>query len=56
METAGGEHDGTVAVTSTRLEGMADFLVVDAHHTFICRHPEVIRATLSFLQSGRFSR
>ena len=49
-------HDGTVEVASTRLAGMADFLVVGANHTFICDHPEVVRQTLNFLDIGRFAR
>ncbi len=47
-------HDGTVEVASTRLAGMADFVVVGANHTFICNHPEVIRQTVHFLDTGRF--
>jgi hypothetical protein len=47
-------HDGTVEVSATRFEGMTDFAVVAAHHTFICDHPEVIAKTVRFLQQGRF--
>jgi pimeloyl-ACP methyl ester carboxylesterase len=49
-----GEDDGTVSVASTRLEGMADFVAVDASHTFIMRSPEVGSQVLSFLRAGRF--
>ncbi len=49
-------HDGTVEVASARLGAMADFLVVRANHTFICDHPEVIRQTVHFLDTGRFRR
>ncbi len=49
-------HDGTVEVASARLAAMADFLVVRANHTFICNHPEVIRETVHFLNSGKFRR
>lgn len=46
--------DGTVAVTSTHLEGMADFVTVDETHTFIMRSPDVALQTLLFLRTGRF--
>ncbi|MAG98650.1 MAG: alpha/beta fold hydrolase [Alphaproteobacteria bacterium] len=47
-------HDGTVEVSRTRFDGMTDFTVVAAHHTFICDHPQVIGKTVRFLRSGRF--
>jgi hypothetical protein len=47
-------HDGTVEVARTRLPGMTDFITIDAHHTFICDHPLVIRQTITFLRTGRF--
>lgn len=50
------EHDGTVEIENTRLPGMKDFLVVTAHHTFICNHPQVICQTITFLKSGVFAR
>ena len=49
-----GEDDGTVAVESARIEGMADFRVVPATHTFIMRHPEAVQEVLHFLEHGRF--
>lgn len=51
-----GEDDGTVGVESAKLEGMADFLVVDENHTYIVRSKEVAREVLYFLRNGRFSR
>lgn len=33
-----------------------DTLAVDAGHTFIAAHPEVVRQTLHFLRHGRFAR
>ena len=48
------DHDGTVEVASTRLGAMTDFLVVRANHTFICDHPEVIRQTMHFIDTGMF--
>lgn len=47
-------NDGTVSVASTRLAGMADFLVVHRSHTFIMRAPEVAAQTIHFLRGGRF--
>ena len=49
-----GENDGTVAVASTQLEGMTDFITVDAGHTFIMRSDEVATQTVQFLKSGHF--
>jgi triacylglycerol esterase/lipase EstA (alpha/beta hydrolase family) len=50
-----GESDGTVSVSSTRLEGMTDFITVDEAHTFIMRSDEVAAQTVRFLTSGRFA-
>ncbi len=49
-----GSHDGTVQVEETTLPGMADFITVNANHTFIVDHDEAIRQTLYFLEHGRF--
>lgn len=49
-----GDDDGVVAVSETRLEGAADFLVVPEIHTFIANHPATIDAVLRFLETGRF--
>ena len=51
---AGEEHDGTVELANTRLEGARDSLVIDAHHTFICDDETVIEQTAAFLQDGQF--
>jgi pimeloyl-ACP methyl ester carboxylesterase len=51
----GGDNDMTVRVDETRLEGAEDFLVVPSTHTFLMTHPEVIRATVEFLESGSFA-
>jgi len=53
---AGHVHDGTVELANTRLEGSRDNIVIDAHHTFICDHDEVIEQTGSFLHDGWFLR
>ena len=49
-----GEDDGVVALDEARLEGAADFLAVEAIHTFIADQPETIRAVKAFLATGRF--
>jgi len=51
-----GEDDGKVAIERTKLEGMADFLVMDVSHAFIMQNPEVVDEVIHFLQKGRFSR
>jgi pimeloyl-ACP methyl ester carboxylesterase len=48
--------DGTVAVSETRLEGMADFTTVAASHAWIMNHPQVPPLVLGFLEHGRFPR
>lgn len=54
LARAGARHDGTVELERTKLRGMADFIAIDAHHTFICGEPEVARQTLAFLETGAF--
>ena len=51
-----GRDDGKVTVARTRVDGMADHLVIHATHPMIMRHPEVIRQTLHFIREGRFDR
>ncbi len=49
-----GPHDGTVSVAETRLDGMADFVTVDASHTWITYDSTTIDLVLRFLEKGRF--
>jgi len=51
-----GDHDGKVSVTSTRLEEMKDFIVVDSGHTFIMNSDAVIHQIITFLRDGKFDQ
>lgn len=48
--------DGKVTVASAQLDGMKDFLVIPATHTFIMRNALAIAQTIHFLRHGRFER
>lgn len=47
--------DGRVSVEDTKLDGMADFVVVEHSHAFMMRMPRTIELTKAFLRDGRFS-
>lgn len=51
-----GENDGKVSVERAKVEGMADFLVLPATHTFIVNNEQAIGQVLYFLEHGRFRR
>ncbi len=46
--------DGRVSVEDTKLEGMADFVVVKHSHAFMMRMREPIELTIRFLETGSF--
>ena len=49
-----GDHDGTVAVAETRLDGLADHVVVPASHSGLLFSPEAADQAAAFLRDGRF--
>lgn len=49
-----GDHDGTVAVTDTRVPGLHDHCVVQASHSGLLVSAEVAEQVACFLQDGRF--
>jgi hypothetical protein len=50
-----GPDDGLVSVKSTKIDGMADFLLVDTSHSMMRYNQTVARETIHFLKNGSFS-
>jgi pimeloyl-ACP methyl ester carboxylesterase len=49
-----GPNDGRVCVARTRVDGMADHLVLHTTHALMMRNSQVIHQTVHFLRHGRF--
>lgn len=49
-----GEHDGTVAVEETRIDGLADHVVIEASHTGLLFSAAAAAQAVAFLRDGRF--
>jgi triacylglycerol lipase len=51
-----GTDDGKVSIESAKLEGMKDFCVIPASHTFIMTNERAIEQALTFLAEGKFAQ
>ena len=47
-------HDGRVSVANTKLDGMADHIVIRSSHPWLPRNSIAIAQTIAFLRGGRF--
>jgi pimeloyl-ACP methyl ester carboxylesterase len=47
-------HDGRVSVENSRIDGMADHIVVDTSHPWLVRNSVAVAQTIAFLQDGTF--
>lgn len=49
-----GDDDGLVSLESTKVTGMADFIIVESNHAWMRYSQEVARQTIAFLRCGTF--
>ena len=49
-------HDGKISVPRTRVEGMADHIVLPVPHDLLSSHPLAVFQIRQFLQNGSFAR
>ena len=49
-------HDGRVSVENTRLDGMADHIIVGTSHPWLIRNGREIEQTITFVRDGSFRR
>jgi len=56
ITTFDGDHDGSVAVSETQLDGAKDHLVMPVSHKGLLVSPDVADQTGSFLKRGEFLR
>ena len=49
-------NDGRVSVENTKLDGMADHIVIGSSHPWLVRNTQAIEQTIAFLKEGRFTR
>jgi pimeloyl-ACP methyl ester carboxylesterase len=47
-------HDGRVSVENTKLDGMADHIVIRTSHPWLVRNGAAIEQTIAFLKDGKF--
>lgn len=51
-----GGDDGKVSIESAKINGMTDFIVIPANHTFITRNKEALFQTKFFLKNAKFKK